>query len=190
MPNEIKDIQTVDEDSFGYIFEQNVSIPLKSSFGIVRCNVYRPKSNGGEKVPVLMTYGPYGKDIEYKQYAKSLWAKTRIDISTVSLRVLLQRSILNTSQSIRPGRHRTLSTGLSMGTRLSVSMNVVLVSHLVFLTRCREGRVKHSLTLLSGLLTRGGPVVRLDFWESAIMPEVSGVWPHYSLVGFRRSFPG
>lgn len=71
MPNEIKDIQTVDEHSFSYIFEQNVSIPLKSSSGIVRCNVYRPKSNGGEKVPVLMTYGPYGKDIEYKQYAKS-----------------------------------------------------------------------------------------------------------------------
>ena len=73
MPNEIKDIQKLDEDSFDYIFEQNVSIELERSSGIVRCNVYRPKSKNGEKVPVLMTYGPYGKDIAYKEYAKPLW---------------------------------------------------------------------------------------------------------------------
>ncbi|KEZ43318.1 hypothetical protein SAPIO_CDS4764 [Scedosporium apiospermum] len=70
MPNEIKDIRTVDETSFPYIFEQNVTVPLKVADGLIRCNVYRPK--GSESVPVLVTYGPYGKDIHYKDFhAKS-----------------------------------------------------------------------------------------------------------------------
>lgn len=67
MPNEIRDIHTVDRDSFPYIFEQNVSIPLKSSSGLVRCNVYRPKVET-QKYPVLVTYGPYGKDIPYADF--------------------------------------------------------------------------------------------------------------------------
>lgn len=66
MPNQIQDLHTVDKESFPYIFEQNASVPLKSSEGRVRVNVYRP--NTDEKVPVLVTYGPYGKDIPYKEY--------------------------------------------------------------------------------------------------------------------------
>jgi predicted acyl esterase len=66
MPNEIlPGIATVDKTSFPYIFEQNVTIPLKDGSGLIRANVYRPK--GLEKVPVLVTYGPYGKDISYKE---------------------------------------------------------------------------------------------------------------------------
>ncbi|KEF60634.1 uncharacterized protein A1O9_02195 [Exophiala aquamarina CBS 119918] len=72
MPNIIrKDIHLVDEKSFGYIFEQNVTIQLKDDRGVVRVNVYRPKSIE-EKFPVLVTYGPYGKDIHYADFhAKS-----------------------------------------------------------------------------------------------------------------------
>lgn len=67
MPNPIKeDIHTVDEKSFPYIFEQNATVPLKAGDGLVRLNVYRPK--GVDKVPVLVTYGPYGKDISYQEY--------------------------------------------------------------------------------------------------------------------------
>lgn len=65
MPNEIRDLEITDDKSFPYIFSQNVTIPLKSSTGLVRCNVYRPKTT--EKVPVLITYGPYGKDIAYAE---------------------------------------------------------------------------------------------------------------------------
>lgn len=65
MPNEIKDLEVTDDKTFSYIFSQNVTIPLKSSTGLVRCNVYRPKTS--EKVPVLITYGPYGKDISYSE---------------------------------------------------------------------------------------------------------------------------
>ncbi|KAI1051866.1 hypothetical protein LB506_003079 [Fusarium annulatum] len=67
MPNPIKeDIHTVDEESFPYIFEQNATVPLKAGDGLVRLNVYRPKGVG--KVPVLVTYGPYGKDIWYQDF--------------------------------------------------------------------------------------------------------------------------
>lgn len=65
MPSQTRDLQTVDKDSFPYIFEQNVTVPLKSSEGLVRVNVYRPKAL--DKLPVLVTYGPYGKDIPYKE---------------------------------------------------------------------------------------------------------------------------
>ncbi len=71
MPNPIRhDLHTVDETSFPYIFEQNATVELKSSDGLVRCNVYRPK--GAEKVPVLVTYGPYGKDTYYGEYVVPL----------------------------------------------------------------------------------------------------------------------
>ena len=65
MPNPIKDIYSKDETSFPYVYEQNATIKQRSSEGLVRCNVYRPKTS--DKVPVLVTYGPYGKDIPYKE---------------------------------------------------------------------------------------------------------------------------
>lgn len=57
MPNQIQDLHTVDSESYPYILEQNASVKLKSSDGLIRLNVYRPKSD--DKVPVLVTYGPY-----------------------------------------------------------------------------------------------------------------------------------
>ncbi|KAG9256751.1 Alpha/Beta hydrolase protein [Emericellopsis atlantica] len=66
MPNPTKDLHTVDDTSFPYIVEQNATIRLVHSNGLVRCNVYRPK--GVDRVPVLVTYGPYGKDIHYKDF--------------------------------------------------------------------------------------------------------------------------
>lgn len=67
MPNKIRDLlQTVDDKENGLIFDKNVSIPLKNSDLPVRVNVYRPRdSANGAKYPVLVTYGPYGKDIYY-----------------------------------------------------------------------------------------------------------------------------
>lgn len=39
---------------------------LKGDEGIVRVNVYRSKETG-KMYPVLVTYGPYGKDIHYSK---------------------------------------------------------------------------------------------------------------------------
>jgi hypothetical protein len=65
--NTIRDLLEVTNDiENGLIFEKNVSIPRAGTFPI-RCNVYRPLAEG-EKFPVLVTYGPYGKDIPYSKY--------------------------------------------------------------------------------------------------------------------------
>ncbi|EGP86986.1 unnamed protein product [Zymoseptoria tritici ST99CH_1A5] len=70
MTNDIKDLHVVEADSFPYVVEWNVTVALQKSDGLVRVNVFRPKTAG--KVPVLCTYGPYGKDIPYKDFhAKS-----------------------------------------------------------------------------------------------------------------------
>jgi hypothetical protein len=65
--NTIRDLLEVTNDiENGLIFEKNVSIPRAGTFPI-RCNVYRPIAEA-EKFPVLVTYGPYGKDIPYSKY--------------------------------------------------------------------------------------------------------------------------
>ena len=79
MPLELKNLHVVDDTSFDYIFERNVDVPLKSSTPnivddplLVRVNVYRPKTQG--QFPVIVTYGPYGKDIPYHQFHAQSWA--------------------------------------------------------------------------------------------------------------------
>lgn len=67
MPNKLRDIRKVDTTSYPYIYEENVSIPL-SNGGVVRCNVYRPRdTEKGAQYPVIVTYGPYGKDVPYAE---------------------------------------------------------------------------------------------------------------------------
>jgi hypothetical protein len=72
LTNEIRDLREVHEDTENHlVFEKNVSIPLTHSNLPVRCNVYRPltaKAAAGERFPVLVTYGPYGKDINYSTW--------------------------------------------------------------------------------------------------------------------------
>jgi hypothetical protein len=65
MTSAFTDISEVDETTFPYIFEKNVSVPLVSTHGVVRVNVFRPK--GVDKAPVIVTYGPYGKDLPYEK---------------------------------------------------------------------------------------------------------------------------
>lgn len=66
MPNQLREISSIDDTSYPYIFEQNVGIMLKGTELPVRVNVYRPKTD--EQVPVLVTFGPYGKDVPYAVY--------------------------------------------------------------------------------------------------------------------------
>ena len=67
-----QDLHHVDETSFEYIYEQNVTVPLPNSSGLIRCNVYRPKAGPPTRFPVLVTYGPYGKDIPYETFVTSV----------------------------------------------------------------------------------------------------------------------
>ncbi|KAI0471636.1 X-Pro dipeptidyl-peptidase C-terminal non-catalytic domain-containing protein [Xylariaceae sp. FL0804] len=73
----IRDISsTTDDAEAGLRFMKNVSVPLKASDLPIRANVYLPlaplqKDDGAAaKFPVLVTYGPYGKDIPYATFFK------------------------------------------------------------------------------------------------------------------------
>ncbi|EMC98761.1 hypothetical protein BAUCODRAFT_120063 [Baudoinia panamericana UAMH 10762] len=67
MPNQLRDdLHAVDVKTYPYIFEQNASVKLEGVAGIIRCNVYRPKNV--QKAPVIITYGPYGKDTPYGDF--------------------------------------------------------------------------------------------------------------------------
>ncbi|KAK3045597.1 hypothetical protein LTR09_012835 [Extremus antarcticus] len=68
MPNQIRDLHTIDKDTYPYIFERDATVPLKNSDGLCRVNVYRPLGSDDQPVPVLCTYGPYGKDIPYENF--------------------------------------------------------------------------------------------------------------------------
>lgn len=67
MPSRILDLHETHEDiENGLVFEKNVDIPTTVSDYPIRCNVYRPlASHSEQRFPVLVTYGPYGKDIFY-----------------------------------------------------------------------------------------------------------------------------
>lgn len=74
--NPLKDLLEITKDiENGLVFEKNVSIPRADTFPI-RCNVYRPIAEEGEKFPVLVTYGPYGKDIPYEKYVSKFKSRT------------------------------------------------------------------------------------------------------------------
>lgn len=68
----IRNISSTEEDKENnLLFLKNVSIPLKHSTLPIRANVYLPLShapNQDDKFPVLVTYGPYGKDIPYASF--------------------------------------------------------------------------------------------------------------------------
>jgi putative CocE/NonD family hydrolase len=66
-------IKTVQQDG-DMIIELNCDIPLKNGKDVTRCNVYRP-ANADGGLPVIMTAGPYGKDIPYSEFHKNSYAE-------------------------------------------------------------------------------------------------------------------
>ncbi|KAI1438529.1 X-Pro dipeptidyl-peptidase C-terminal non-catalytic domain-containing protein [Xylaria sp. CBS 124048] len=79
-PPIIRDISSATDDAeAGLRFLKNVSIPLKKSPLPIRANVYLPLSSVSSappaRVPVLVTYGPYGKDIPYAVFHERSFAE-------------------------------------------------------------------------------------------------------------------
>ncbi len=56
------------------ILDCNVEIPMRDG-AILRANVYRPKSDG--RFPVLMTFGPYGKDVPLRDFMPEAWDRLK-----------------------------------------------------------------------------------------------------------------
>lgn len=79
--NKIRDLyERFDDQENKLIFEKNVSIPLKSSPLPIRCNVYRPGTGDEDsKFPVLITYGPYGKDIPYRTFFEGSFNEVNVE---------------------------------------------------------------------------------------------------------------
>lgn len=53
------------------MLEKDVAVPMRDG-AILRANVFRPKADG--RFPVLMTFGPYGKDVHIKQFMPPAWS--------------------------------------------------------------------------------------------------------------------
>ncbi|KIN09137.1 hypothetical protein OIDMADRAFT_100488 [Oidiodendron maius Zn] len=60
-------LEVIRDEENGLILEKNVSIPRGNTFPI-RCNVYKPIAPEGSTFPVIVSYGPYGKDIPYENF--------------------------------------------------------------------------------------------------------------------------
>lgn len=54
------------------IFEKDVAIPVRDG-AVLRANVYRP--NTSERFPVIMTVGPYGKDLHFEEFDPKAYAQ-------------------------------------------------------------------------------------------------------------------
>jgi predicted acyl esterase len=52
------------------LVEQNAEVPMRDG-AILRANVYRPDADA--RFPVLMTFGPYGKDVPLREFMKEAW---------------------------------------------------------------------------------------------------------------------
>lgn len=65
-------IKRVERDGH-MLVEINCDIPLKNGVDVLRCNVYRPEQS--ERLPAIMTAGPYGKDIPYSVFHKNSFAE-------------------------------------------------------------------------------------------------------------------
>jgi hypothetical protein len=54
------------------IFEKDVAIPMRDG-AVLRANVYRP--NTSERFPVILTVGPYGKDLHFEEFDPGAYAQ-------------------------------------------------------------------------------------------------------------------
>jgi uncharacterized protein len=57
-------------DRYEMVVDQDIGIPMRDG-AVLRANFYHPKAEG--KFPVLMSFGPYGKDVPLKEFMAEAW---------------------------------------------------------------------------------------------------------------------
>ena len=62
--------------------ETNTPIPMRDGAQL-RANVYRPDADG--RFPVLMTFGPYGKDVPLRQFMQEACEATKGGMAAIIL---------------------------------------------------------------------------------------------------------
>src|SRR5215469_14438101 len=60
------------------LLEQHADVPMRDG-AILHANVYRPNASG--RFPVLMTFGPYGKDVPLREFMQEALGQTEQDLS-------------------------------------------------------------------------------------------------------------
>ena len=58
-------------NSYEMVVDTDIGIPMRDG-AVLRANFYHPKADG--KFPVLMTFGPYGKDVPLREFMTEAWA--------------------------------------------------------------------------------------------------------------------
>lgn len=58
------------EDRYEMLVETDIGVPMRDG-AILKANLFRPKADG--KFPVLMTFGPYGKDVPLREFMEEAW---------------------------------------------------------------------------------------------------------------------
>lgn len=119
MPNKTLDLHNVDSETFPYTFEENVTVPLKSSEGLVRVNIYRPKDSNSKPVPALVTYGP---SAQFPSHFESALLTASVDMAKTSptkssMPRASQKSTRSIKAPIRHGRRQIRITGQTMAMR-------------------------------------------------------------------------
>ena len=56
------------------VLDRDVAVPMRDG-AVLRCNIFRPDTEG--EYPVLMTLGPYGKDVHLSQFMPEAWEALR-----------------------------------------------------------------------------------------------------------------
>jgi hypothetical protein len=178
MPTQYRYIQTVDTESFPYIIEHNVSVHLGND-AVVRCNVYRPKPTTTEaRYPVLVTYGPYGKDVSYQQYVR----KNNIAEANALIQLYEQGSILrvsrrytqSTKQNILHGRLQHHSFGPATDMSLYELTKSVLGNLPVSCMLNQQRQLTAFAMSSNGLHSNPGPQEKSGSSGSATMPRHNG----------------
>ena len=57
-------------DRYEMVVDTDIGIPMRDG-AVLRANFYHPKADG--KFPVLMSFGPYGKDVPLKEFMTEAW---------------------------------------------------------------------------------------------------------------------
>lgn len=180
MPKDYQDISSVDTSSYSYIFEQNVSVLSNGSDFPVRVNVYRPKIHS--RVPVLVTFGPYGKDVPYAMLVYAILSMSLTehdtDANPDSMQNLSLTSTRNTDASTPHGKPLIRRIGPRTVMLLFAAMKQESGNHPDISRHSHRGLSKHSMLLSSGLQTNPGRRARLACLVSAITVPLSGELQH------------
>jgi hypothetical protein len=166
------------------LVEQNADVPMRDG-AILRANVYRPHTDG--RFPVLMTFGPYGKDVPLWEFMQEALDRLKHDLSGDPGSFFLQAPRLRAAgpRNVGSGRLHSYQRGLScdqpplsgpggmLGLRLAVALawaEPVGVAQ----PATRRMRARIPLVLVACIRSGGSSLPVTAAYPSATPPDKAG----------------